>query len=800
MVKRVHKKTKMFSMMVLLTASIFFLSPFLHGEKSYEFEVNFSQEELAFSKANGHDLVLMPRYSTTGERGQPQLPSVRYYVAIPEGMAAAGVRVKSMEKETVQGNYLIHPTQAPVSNAAEARSFVKDGSIYQSSSLFPKVLGDIGPAADLAGQNLAIVLIYPLQYQPASGTLILHKRLSFMLDLKKTDRPSDRPRIMTRLGQRRYERMLTQMVINPEDVEVRPLEAVVKPGGRTQAYDYVLVSQADCLPFWEELVEWRTKLGFKGTMVDIEWIKTNYTGTDTYEKIRSFAIDANSNWGTSYIFMGHDAPEIPVKSKDFGGTAASDMYYADYDDDYLVEVAVGRWPVYGEFGDVVTCVNKVMAYEKNPPLENFCDEFLMLGFDLDSQTKGENGKKWLKQNVIPLIFDYTNVFDTDTTPPTHKEAAKTGFNEGVNFVNHIDHGDTDKLGTGIQWRPTWYIDASDVDDLVHPGEYSIMYSTACQIGHFDAAAYHCIMEEFLWNYQGGLVGLCANTRNGLYYVTVPLSLSGEYEKEWWTSIFDGYVGGWYLTGDIWADHKNRLVPVNPDITTKRFCCYELELFGDPCLWIWTADPEELTVTCDDRINPESQTYSVTVQDGGSGVWDAQICLWKGDELHDVGWTNGSGKASIAIAPQSQVFMDVTVKATNYLVYEATCEVNWLTHPNVAPRAGSEETLFTYYVDVLTPGEAAPERVYIHVDGEYAGEMSLHSGSAGNGTYAYSTYLRGIGFHDAVFYLDLGAEAKLSQNSDKLFCLPTDTTQTFHHPRVVELMGGDPEPKFDRQYN
>ena len=112
--------------------------------------------------------------------------------------------------------------------------------------------------------------------------------------------------------------------------------------------------------------------------------------------------------------------------------------------------------------------------------------------------------------------------------------------------------------------------------------------------------------------------------------------------------------------------------------------------------------------------------------------------------------------------------------------------HYLANPRVTSPVGTEDTFFTYAMDLRTIGDVAPEKVFIEIDRAYAGEMTLRSGTAGYGTYEFSTYLSGAGHHEVVFYCDLSAEAKPAGLKNSLYSLPSDPSRPFHFPLIVEL--------------
>jgi hypothetical protein len=111
----------------------------------------------------------------------------------------------------------------------------------------------------------------------------------------------------------------------------------------------------------------------------------------------------------------------------------------------------------------------------------------------------------------------------------------------------------------------------------------------------------------------------------------------------------------------------------------------------------------------------------------------------------------------------------------------------LSNYQVSPAVGSINDLYTYTVDVQTEDEMPPHAVYLKIDGQYAGEMVLTSGTPGNGTYSFATYLTEPGYHDAVFYLETGPQRRIPGRTTGLYTLPSEQMQPFNLPLVTDLL-------------
>ena len=102
-----------------------------------------------------------------------------------------------------------------------------------------------------------------------------------------------------------------------------------------------------------------------------------------------------------------------------------------------------------------------------------------------------------------------------------------------------------------------------------------------------------------------------------------------------------------------------------------YCFYEMNMFGDPTMLLWTAKPKILSVTATDPFS-ETSGVRVKVTDGGSAVDSALVCLmWKDDSvIETVGYTGSDGVIDLDITHKSGYdSLWLTITKQNYLPVE-----------------------------------------------------------------------------------------------------------------------------------
>lgn len=460
-------------------------------------------------------------------------------------------------------------------------------------------------------------------------------------------------------------------------------------------YDYVIITDAGWLDDFQSLAHWKNKKGIKTNIVSTNWIYYNggYNGNND-EKIRAFIQDAHSNWGTTYFLLGGDAEYIPYNITqmyiEYYGEyipVPNDTYYADYDDDWICEVHVGRASVNhsgSDAGGIENFINKILTYEKNPPHTNYVKNIGLFGFDLDDATSGEYCQEYIDNNYIPSNWNVTKVYDSDDG--NHKDDVTSAVNSGQHIINHLDHGNISWMGTGW-FNHDWNLTADDVDNFSNLEKQSIFYSTGGFLAAFDEE--NSMGEHFVRNTNGGCVAFISNTRRGWYKVGYIDSLSFIYDRYFFKSLF---IDNIYKLGECFSDHKNDAYGMSGGgqfINYDKHIFTSLTLLGDPEMPIWTDNPQTLVVSHPTKISPYGSTpFTVHAEDiSGEPIEDAYVCLWKEDEIYQRSLTDNYGNASFNLLPSTPGILYVTVTKHNYIPYENSITTPAILTVTSSPRYG-----------------------------------------------------------------------------------------------------------------
>ncbi len=722
------------------------------------FRVSLSARALSFGHLSGFDTVEMEGFDHLTDPGKPRLPARTVRVAIPEGMRVTGIRSASVESIALPGTYTIYPAQWPQPIGpplGDSGTFAEPNpSVYASPDVYPSRWVALTGQADLAGQNLAILQVLPLRYSPAAGRLTRATSMEVILEGEPGRICGDYlPSRISEGSRAAYERILEETVMNPADVELQVSGAGRTRGVEPGEFDYVIITQPAWVDDFQPLADWRTRQGLRSTVVSTDWIYSEggYTGSDL-DRVRAFIVDAHTNWGAMYFVLGADAGGIPyhvrtVTTPIVGYEVAyirNDTYYADFDDDWILEVHVGRVSV-GTSSQIVTVIDKILTYEKNPPLAGYVTEAALFGFDITT-CGDQSGELWQENYIRPYLSPgWSLSTEYDSEPGLHKADVLAYLDYGHHIVNHDEHCNYNAMATGWTCHgQLMYV--GDVDALTNGDRLSILLAVGCHPCDFPALP-KCIAEAFLRNANGGGVAFLGNTNVGWGgYVEDPDYYSLRQNHYFFRNLFDLDI---YRLGDNITRLKNDAYDPYDPYNLNQWCFTQYHLIGDPGLTVWTHDPGTLTVTHGATLTAGLYTtFPVDVADGGTPVDGATVCLWKDGDVYEVVETAG-GVASFGFVPESQGILYVTVCAHDFLPYEGQADVQ-LDPTSVSPETSGLPAQLEIVSIVPNPFNPVTEVTYAIPQGSTARAKLAVYNSLGQHVRTLVDGPRRAGFHKTIW--------------------------------------------------
>ncbi len=372
------------------------------------------------------------------------------------------------------------------------------------------------------------------------------------------------------------------LAVGPQGVKrpprVRP--AVTAPDLRVpdQGADYVAIGPPDLLAPLEPLLRWRESQGLRTLAVPVEAVYDQFNhGLPEPEAIRAFLKHAVQTWDPAprYVLLvgdatfdprGYQAPpeanRLPtfLISTVYGGETASDVLFAQVNDDPWPDLALGRIPARTP-EQVRTVVEKTLAYEKGTVGGPWRRRVLAVADGQDPSFRAA---------AQAFLERFQSRYATELLAPApgateaHQEIRRR-LEEGSLLVAYFGHGSVS------QWGKDRLFSVADSTALRNAERLPVMLNFTCLTGLFTHPKVDSLAETLLWQPHGGAVALLA-----------PTSLTLAWDQSFLSRpLAEAWLEGAAATlGELFLQAQ-RQVPV--DAPGTRDVMQTFLLFGDPAL-------------------------------------------------------------------------------------------------------------------------------------------------------------------------------------------------------------------------
>ncbi|MCK4420955.1 hypothetical protein KAW48_04075, partial [candidate division WOR-3 bacterium] len=331
---------------VLLCSSPFFLNA------SVTYDLHFSPSELNFERKGDYDIVSIKGISFMNEVGKPMLPVKYLNLIIHQGTRAHSVDLKIHSSYEIPGDYNIHPAQPYIRIGEDSTFIPPDLSIYNSNSSYPYKKVKILRTGNFAGNSIATIAFYPLQYRPASGELTFYTDVTITLDVRPSGSTESRPIQRTPNSYRIYKNMLYSIVDNEWDIPGYCWKPSIVENTYTAdskqiipSSPYIIITADSLEDAFSPFAEWLTRKGIEAHTISVSEILAAYPGGDPVSgivddagSIRAFLKDGYEGGLLQWALLGGDEDIVPVRYgynkicdnwPSFDFLIPTDLYYAD---------------------------------------------------------------------------------------------------------------------------------------------------------------------------------------------------------------------------------------------------------------------------------------------------------------------------------------------------------------------------------------------------------------------------------------------------------------------------------------
>lgn len=608
-----------------------------HGE-DITFDYSLNSDDIQVSQWMDKDVVSIPGGIVPFEEGYPALQGIPYTFLLPQRTSISEVTVDVHSRITLEGKYDIVPVTYSI--LSQPYSPASLSSVYFQPAVFPSAPVERTVSGNRTGFRMGSFAFVPFSYNPLSGELSVITSATVTVECSQD---ADASQIY--LTSRQISTAaagIEGIVSNPEKLtEYSPPSRVGTDGDPV----WVAIGESAMETTLQPLVDHRNANTGSSEFVTVKWIKSNYSGYDTPEKIRNYLKDQYYNHSLVYALIVGDYGETTriSKLKTGGGTCldnVTDHYYIDLD---------GTWDgngnhLYGEAGDGISyysdlyvgrfsasnatllqyIVNKTISYETQAPAGSWQKTAILIGAGLWPPNYWGSFVCDSIDSRIPSDWTVEKLYETAASHPNNQISL---INDGCSYVTPQGHG----WPGGIAWydhNPTTIISTGNYTQLNNLDMLAVFHSIACTSG--DIIENGSIAERLMFSPFGGAVGVMFNSSYG--WGTPPNTGPSEWlEIKFAEQLFENQI---YQIGETQALAKDALRSLS-GIPLIGWVIQENNLLGDPALTfitgqtgieenteanplraaLYTPSPNPVSGSCSISYGmPLSGTASVTVYD------------------------------------------------------------------------------------------------------------------------------------------------------------------------------------------
>ena len=311
-------------------------------------------------------------------------------------------------------------------------------------------------------------------------------------------------------------RLLYATCTPPEQAALLTLNQPSALNVNTNAADFLIITTSSLAPDLAPLVAAREAQGMNVEVVDVEDVFDEFSyGVHGPQAVKDFLARANSVWATKpkYIVFAGDASYDPRNYLGFGSfdlvptklvdatynETASDDSLADFNDDGIADVPVGRLPVRST-ADAILVVSKILNFTPLLPENAMLVADDPTGYYFNFEQANDQ-----VQALLPPAMAVQRVNVRVDGPATAKTNVIAGFNQGRALVNYTGHGNVDV------WSGSAIFKSADATALTNGNRLSFVIVMDCLNGYYHSPGLLSMAEAFLSAPGGGAVAVFASS-------------------------------------------------------------------------------------------------------------------------------------------------------------------------------------------------------------------------------------------------------------------------------------------------
>ncbi|PKN92557.1 MAG: hypothetical protein CVU44_14705 [Chloroflexi bacterium HGW-Chloroflexi-6] len=272
--------------------------------------------------------------------------------------------------------------------------------------------------------------------------------------------------------------------------------------------DYLIISHPDFISGLAPLVQARQAQGFTVSVVDVNDLYTQYThGIFDPQAIRQYISYAANNLGTEYVLLvGGDTydyrgylatksisfiPSLYVATSSMATSVPVDALYADLNEDYVPDLAIGRFPVRST-AELSLMVSKTLAYAE----KNYGGTAVFASDKQDGNISFKNISVGLSQS-LPGSWSVQSVHLDNSSLAAAQKQLIASMNQGAALVTYTGHSST------TAWSSSNLLTTKQASALTNAGRPFMLVQWGCWNTYYTSPVSNGLLQSFLFSGDRG---------------------------------------------------------------------------------------------------------------------------------------------------------------------------------------------------------------------------------------------------------------------------------------------------------
>ncbi|MBP1630435.1 MAG: putative Gingipain [Bacteroidetes bacterium] len=575
-------------------------------------DFSFSQEfnslkldRVELEQGSFFSLNMGEEFGLSNKIGCPQLPVYYKLIEVPFGAEVEVELSKIVIDEYALNEYgslKLIPLQKSLSKSEDRLPFEINKDVYNSNKFFGYDLVSVEIIGQMGSTRIARLAISPIKYNPITNQIEFVKSFDAVIRFTNADYSS------TIISKEKYNNQTSEMVKNAV-LNGNNLSSQANQSSLLRPLKMVIVSDSIFANVLKPFIKWKKEKGIE--VIEVYKGQPNVGSTTSSIKgyLKSLWINSSTqNPAPDYLLICGDIQQIPTFNGIDNPANPTDLYYAEYTDDYLPELFYGRFSAQ-TIDQMQSIINKTIKYEKYDLVDkSYLNKTLLVAGKETNPPAPTcvNGQmnylknKYLSVNPLVDTLVYYNPSSGNYSTQIKDSITKNGYSL-INYSAHCDQ-------TG--WSIPSYNVTSVNNNVNNIGKYSFYINNCCLSSKYNES--ECFAEALLRANDKGAIGVIGGSNYTYWFedfywavgaktpslnANYNSSKLGAYDR--WFHTKNESANDWRITqGQIVQGGNLSVTQMNSNYSNYYWEIYNL--MGDPSLSPYVGIP----ITMQNNI-PES---------------------------------------------------------------------------------------------------------------------------------------------------------------------------------------------------